>query len=126
LETVRTRHPLIAGAALALALGATAPALAHVELVASSPADGAVVAVAPPTLRLTFGGPLGRVSTVRVTGPKGTVRTTARIDRRNARVALVGLSSRPAGRYRVAWTVLGQDGHAITGEFSFRSRRAAA
>ncbi|MPZ66470.1 MAG: copper resistance protein CopC [Pseudonocardiaceae bacterium] len=118
-----------AGRALATALLAglvlltgAAPAAAHNTLISSDPADGAAVATAPQAVRLTFDLPvqeMAATTTVTVTGPDGT-----RWERGPARVAgskvTTGLGSLgPAGRYVVAFRVLSEDGHPVSGTVDF-------
>jgi len=125
------RHrALLLGAAVAmLASGHTRPALAarptfryHATLLSSEPAKGSTVASPPARIYLVFSEEvepsLGRI---RLVGPGGRVvalKSTG--DPRNAS-ALVGPVTTPldAGRWRVEWRIVSEDGHPIDGTFTF-------
>jgi methionine-rich copper-binding protein CopC len=110
---------LLACIVAAIALSAS-PAAAHDELLGTTPADGSTVAVAPAEVVLTFAAPAIALGTqVVVTGPDGT-------DLADGAVRLVGATvvqpltpSRPAGAYRVDWRVVSNDGHTVSGTFTF-------
>lgn len=108
---------------VALVLGAVpAVAAAHVELESSSPAAGANLDAAPTEVTLTFDGELD---------PDGSSFTV--VDHHGEEVGGGGVDLDVADRnvltgpvtigepgvYTVEWTVLGVDGHEISGEFSF-------
>ena len=112
-----------------LASGHTRPALAarptfryHATLLSSEPAKGSTVASPPARIYLVFSEEvepsLGRI---RLVGPGGRVvalKSTG--DPRNAS-ALVGPVTTPldAGRWRVEWRIVSEDGHPIDGTFTF-------
>ena len=104
---------------LLLAMLLAAPsAMAHSPLAASVPADGAVLAEAPDSLRLTFKGEasLARLS-VLYEGTEMALGTAHLMQvRTQHRVILPELSP---GRYEVRWRALSADGHVIKGDFSF-------
>jgi copper transport protein len=117
---------LIALAALALA---AAPAYGHAAFLGATPAPGARVQAAPPTITLRFTDALNRrLSSARL--------LRARSGRAVAAVQHAagpdGLTLRPAsplprGAYRVDWhTVSTTDGHELEGSFGFGVRVAAA
>ena len=126
------RHrTLLLGAAVAmLASGHARPALAarppfrmHATLLSSEPAKGSTVASSPPRIYLVFSEEvepsLGRI---RLVGPDGgIVALEVAGDPRNAS-ALVAPVRTPlgAGRWRVEWRVVSEDGHPIDGDFTFR------
>ncbi|HET7727153.1 MAG TPA: copper resistance CopC family protein [Candidatus Limnocylindrales bacterium] len=99
------------GAFVLLLLGAPSAALAHAELVASEPAAGATVDVAPDEVVLTFNGPLvpDRSSFV-LAGPGGEMgRGSVAPGAPDTMVLTVpGLSP---GSYEVRWTAVAEDGH---------------
>jgi hypothetical protein len=105
-----------------LVLAGPTPADAHDELAGSSPASGATVRTALTAVTLRFEqtpADVGRGSTVlQVTGQDGTHYETscAGIDGAavRARVALG-----PSGTYAVTWRVVSDDGHPVSGAYSF-------
>lgn len=111
----------VVGAAVVLSVLVAAPAAAHTSLVGVDPVDGSTVPATPAAVVLTFTDPAVALGTqVVVTGPQGKVSAgPARLVDRTVRQEL--LADAPAGRYTVAWRVTSQDGHPITGEFSFTS-----
>jgi methionine-rich copper-binding protein CopC len=107
----------------ALALGLPSAALAHVNLLKSSPAANATLQEAPKAITLRFDRRLLAASssielTMPAHGMKVPVRTTVSPDGN----ALVGSLQKPLGKgaYKVVWTVAGADGHKMTGELVFR------
>lgn len=119
----RTSPRLLAAATAALALAA-APALAlgHVELVASDPEAGANLETAPTQVTLTFDGELDPDgSGFSVTDHHGDTVGSGEVDLdiadRNVLAGTVSIDE--PGVYTVEWTVLGADGHEISGSFSF-------
>lgn len=120
------------GRALALAIAVVAgsfvllsgalPAAAHGALVASEPADGAVLAASPSEVVLTFSQQVALApNAVEVTDEAG-----GRIDVAAAHhphdqreVVVAPLPMLDGGGYRVAWRVTSDDGDPISGTFSF-------
>lgn len=126
LRSTRLRTTAAAlGAGLVLALVA-GPAYAHDELRSSLPADGATVTQPPSQVVLTFEeAPVELGVQVVVTGPDGPVSAGApRVDGDDV-VADVQPQA-PAGRYTVEWRVTSDDGHPVSGAFSFTAQAAAA
>lgn len=118
------RLAAVVGAAAVLSVLAAAPAAAHTSLVGVDPVDGSTVATTPAAVVLTFTESAVALGTqIVVTGPQGKVSAgPARLVDRTVRQELV--ADAPAGRYTVAWRVTSQDGHPLTGEFSFTSTGA--
>ena len=116
----RLVQALFAAAALIFAAPA---ALAHVELVSSSPAANATVA-APGQITLrfsdTFVPAFSSFEIVNAAGAAVEARTSASEDRKS----LVGIPARPlaAGRYTLNWRIASGDGHRMTGSFAFTVR----
>jgi methionine-rich copper-binding protein CopC len=109
---------LLVAAALALfwCLG-VAPTVAHTELQATSPQQGAVLDAAPKEVRLTFtealsGGSLGVAVSGRSAGAGA-----ARVD--GTDMVLEIAPQAPAGVWTVAYRVVSADGHPVTGQFTF-------
>jgi methionine-rich copper-binding protein CopC len=113
----------LAAFALGAALAALpAVAVAHAELVASDPEAGANLDAAPSEVTLTFDDELeADGSSFTVTDHHGDEVGSGTLDLdvpdRNVLAGAVSISE--PGVYTVEWTVLGIDGHEITGSFSF-------
>jgi methionine-rich copper-binding protein CopC len=107
---------VLAGAVLALAVAA--PALAHVELVASDPANGAVLAIPPTMVTVSFSEAIDPArSRFRLVGPDGSVGAGRVVDD-PAVLVLDGLDLGP-GAYEIQWTVASKDGHIERGRLRF-------
>jgi copper resistance protein C len=114
-------RPLTAAAAIAGALLlVTAPAAsAHDALVSTSPASGAALTSAPTTIALTFEEPpTTQGMAMSLTSPDATVTRLAATLSGDVVSAPVPGTLAP-GAYRVAWRVVADDGHPVTGTFSF-------
>ncbi|MFY1654847.1 copper resistance protein CopC [Solwaraspora sp. WMMB762] len=104
---------------LLLVLAGAGPAAAHATLLANDPADGALLAEAPPSVTLTFDEPVQvRTEGVQVLDAAGsTVDVTARSVDSTVVVDLpTGLAD---GTYVVSWRVISADSHPVAGGFSF-------
>jgi methionine-rich copper-binding protein CopC len=107
-------------AAGVLVLGTPSSARAHDGLVATTPAGGAAVAVAPEAVELQFTGePLPLGTLVAVTGPGGTSASSGQAEIRGTTVTQQLAADTPAGAYRVEWRSTSSDGHALSGTFDF-------
>lgn len=107
---------MLAGALLALAIAA--PVLAHAKLVASDPADKAVLTIPPTTVTVTFSEAIDPDrSRFKLVGPDGTV-GTGRIADDPAVLVLAGLDLGP-GAYEIQWTAASDDGHIERGRLRF-------
>ncbi|MFV2083035.1 copper resistance CopC family protein [Micromonospora sp. LOL_021] len=103
---------------LAVLFGAS-PAQAHNVLTGSDPADGAELAQAPETVRLTFLANLSQEQTeLSVTGPDGAAASTGSpvVD---GKAVSVPFRPGPAGEYTVDYNVLSTDGHWVKGTLAF-------
>ncbi|MGY4644055.1 copper resistance CopC family protein [Cellulomonas sp. URHB0016] len=108
----------------ALLAGATG-AQAHDALVGTNPADGSSVEVPPHHVTLTFSSPAVALGTeVVVTGPDGTVASTGPAELVDDDVNQYLLERLPKGVYTVQWRVTSEDGHPVTGTFSFTAENA--
>jgi methionine-rich copper-binding protein CopC len=115
----------LVGALLAL----PAVAAAHAELVASDPAAGAVLSVAPSAVELTFDGELDPDgSGFTVLGPSGGLVGAGEVDLQVAeRNVLSGdVDATADGAYEVRWTAVSIDGHAEEGSLAFSVGTEAA
>lgn len=105
---------------LAAMLSATL-AFAHSEMETTSPENQAKLDVAPEMLHLTFSAP-ARVMKVVMTHTTADGANEMRLEIPSRElVDEVHLTPEfpGAGAYRVEWRALGEDGHVMTGEFSF-------
>jgi len=97
--------------------GPVPAALAHAELLSSTPPDGARVAAAPPAVTLTFSDPIdAQFVRVAVTTPAGTVPATATAS--GPRVTVPVPAAGP-GAYRVVYRVVSADGHPVSGQLAY-------
>jgi copper resistance protein C len=107
-------------ATLGLAVGLSAPASAHTALAGMTPANGSIVTTAPTEVVLTFDEAVEDLgAAVVVTAPSG-----ARVDSGKAVVDGARVSEQPTaltenGRYTVAYRVVADDGHPVTGTQTF-------
>ncbi|RNC95950.1 MAG: copper resistance protein CopC [Oricola sp.] len=107
--------------ALAALLLAATPALSHSEMNMTEPADGATLDAVPETIQLKFTAP-ARVMKVEMMHTNGAASHTKAIEIPTfAMVDAISLTPEfmGAGRYEVNWRALGEDGHVMTGSFSF-------
>jgi methionine-rich copper-binding protein CopC len=109
---------VIAMSSLGLLLG-LAPqtgASAHSQLLSSIPADGAVLAVAPDRVELTFNESLiPKVDTIAINDDQGNVVSTQQAQPEGATISAPWPAGLPAGTYQVAYRVVSGDGHPVTG-----------
>ncbi|TQJ39520.1 hypothetical protein FBY33_1536 [Arthrobacter sp. SLBN-112] len=129
----RPLHRLVPGflvLALVLAaalLGLAGPASAHDAAESTSPAHGAALAAPPAEVSVTFSNkPLGIGSSFSVKDAGGTewADGSAQILDNVATQKL--RPGAPAGKYTVAWRVVGSDSHPIEGTFTFTAGSGAA
>lgn len=102
--------------ALALLLGGSAQAHAHLER--SVPADGSVLHAPPARLVLLFSEP-GRLTALWIEDAAGTRRSVATLPDVSARELTVTLPALAPGRYAIGWRVLSADGHVMPGRIRF-------
>ena len=102
-------------------VGTPTLASAHDVLERSNPSDGAAVNTLPDTVELTFAeAPLAVGTQVVVTGPTGPVSSgSPTIEGRDVTQALA--PNAPGGDYTVSYRVTSDDGHPVTGTFSFHA-----
>ncbi|MGW9069363.1 copper resistance CopC/CopD family protein [Streptomyces yangpuensis] len=118
------RLALVLAALLATLFTAASPATAHAALTASDPTDGAVVAMAPAQVSLSFSEQVAMGDdSIRVLDPQG-----RRVDTGELRDMCSGNTVRygtalhsglPHGTYTVAWQAVSADSHPISGAFTF-------
>jgi len=111
---------LVVGLLLAAGVAAAPAAQAHDELVGTDPADGTTVPFAPATVTLSFAEPAVALGTeVKVTSPAGKVVSVGEPELVDSTVRQAVDGELPAGKYTVTYRVTSQDGHAVSGKFSF-------
>lgn len=116
---------LAAATALLLAAAgvmvATGPASAHDQLISTNPADGSTLAKLPAQVTLTFGEVVldnDGGTQVKVTDSTGkTINSGATIVKDN--VVTQAVAGGATGTVTVLWRVISEDGHPVSGEFSF-------
>jgi copper transport protein len=113
-------------AALVLAgmgiLAAAPAALAHAKLESTSPADGAVVRIAPSTVSATFDEQVGvSPDSLRVFGPNGQRADNGRTLHGSVpqEITVGLLPGLGRGTYTVAWHVVSADSHHVQGAWTF-------
>jgi methionine-rich copper-binding protein CopC len=107
-------------AALAVSGLAAPAASAHDAFVGSTPAAGSTVATAPTEVRVSFEEPpLASGLGVAVTGPDGTSVASGQPTLVGSVVVRPLVPLTAAGAYTVAWRIVADDGHPVTGTFSF-------
>jgi len=103
-------------AALCVAVS-TSPALSHATLISSDPADGAVIAVAPPQFSLVFNEPVSAI-VLRLVGPDGRTRLLPNPDGRHADL-VIPAPAMPQGTQALSYRVISLDGHPVGGTIVF-------
>lgn len=103
------------------ALAMLTPALAHSPMKGSVPADGDELVSVPETIEMNFAAP-ARVTKIEMTHTNGDAnhRVTLDIPTRD-KIETISLTPdfMGAGTYQIDWRALSEDGHVITGSFSF-------
>ena len=113
--------------ALIAALLLATPAFAHAKLVASTPSDGAILAVPISRIEFVFSKIL-RLTNVRVTRQNDSKDIPLAGDlpvEASDRIS-VAVAPLPSGNYAVNWTGVSRDGHIMKGAFSFSVATAEA
>lgn len=115
----RTRSVFAAVAVtIATQLISVAPAGAHAELVATSPAANAVVKTAPRTLTVTFDQPVtAAAGDAQLLNARGKILARAAAST-GATITIATPKLRP-GRYVVRWRITSADGHVVVAASSF-------
>lgn len=114
------RRGLALVAALAIGLLLPAAAVAHAELVAASPPDGATVVGAPGDLSATFTEDLIGDSTLSIRDAAGQRLAVGGVDPADARRLVIDpVPDLPPGAYEMRWTAFTADGHLERGAWTF-------
>lgn len=101
-------------------LAAAQPVFAHASVVATFPADGAIVAAVPAELSITFNEPV-RPIMVKLAFPNGSVLLIANeaVRARDATLQFSTPSDMGEGTYTLLWRVMSADGHPVAGLSTF-------
>ncbi len=107
-------------AVLTVSVGLAAPASAHADLVSVSPEDGSSLTAAPPEVTLTFSDTINtEFAKVTVNAEDGTSVTSGAPSVDGAVVTQRLVSSMGGGTYTVAYRVVSEDGHPVSGSSTF-------
>ncbi len=123
-----TRAALTAFAAMLAALVMVPAAAAHAQLIATTPANDAVVDVAPREVTLRFNEPVETAfGAVRVYDARAHRVDKGNVDRPSSREVGVGLDRHLArGTYTVTWRAVSADAHPVSGAFVFHVEEPGA
>lgn len=105
--------------ALAISTG-IGPARAHTALTASDPAADAALVASPTAITLTFNESIDtEFATIAVTDSDGKQQAIGTPSVRDAQVTAPVSTALPGGAYTVAYRVISDDGHPVTGSYQF-------
>ncbi len=112
------------GVAALLALGVTGivapPGQAHSQLVSSSPANGATLAVAPTKVVFTFDEDLlPDLDTLSINNDQGVNIASKQVEPVANTLSIDWPANTQGGTYQVAYRIVSGDGHPVTGAISF-------
>lgn len=121
----RHRATSLVNSLLALAIASTlallgvapSPAYAHAGLVSSTPTAGASLDVLPPEVSLRFSEEISEPAYVAVRTADGTTYEDGAAVVDGATVTQALVAGEQAGTYTIAYRVVSEDGHVVTGEF---------
>jgi copper transport protein len=109
---------MLALIAALLSVGVASPARAHATLVASDPADGAVVAAPPARFTLSFNEPVSPL-VLRLVRPDGAAEVLQAPGGRKASLVIEAPAGLPHGTHVLSWRVVSLDGHPVGGSIVF-------
>ena len=99
---------------------AAVPASAHADLVSTDPADGAVLQSAPESITLNFNSKiLEGLAELAVTNSVGELVTGIVAESAQTTTTALWPADLPGDTYKVAYRIVSEDGHPITGACSF-------
>ncbi|HWM05888.1 MAG TPA: copper resistance CopC family protein [Actinophytocola sp.] len=111
---------------LTLTLTAT-PALAHAELIASTPAENATIAAAPRNVQLTFNEPVALgANPIEIVGPGNVTWQVGKPALAGPVITAPVVATGPAGKYTLVYRVVSGDGDAVSGSVPFTMSTAVA
>jgi methionine-rich copper-binding protein CopC len=108
----------------ALLLTSNTPAIAHTDLVSSTPRNGAILRVSPKNFVLNFSEALAQIgdksiNTITLIGPS---KIRVKLDSIRVMKSTIGakpFAPLPIGRYEIKYRVVAEDGHALNGVIKF-------
>jgi len=101
-------------------ISGTVPASAHADLVSTDPVDGAVLQSAPESITLSFNSKiLDDMAELAVTNSVGELVTGIIAESAQTTATALWPVDLPGDTYKVAYRIVSEDGHPITGSFSF-------
>jgi methionine-rich copper-binding protein CopC len=101
-------------------VGSAVPASAHADLVSTDPVDGSVLESAPESITLSFNSKiLEGMAELAVTNSIGELVTGIIAESAQTTTTALWPVDLPGDTYKVAYRVVSEDGHPITGAFSF-------
>ena len=84
----------------------------------------ATVAALPAFVKITFSEPVGSVTSVRLLDARGKDHVvTAGLNPRNAAQVMAKTKASAPGTYTAKWAIVSDDGHKITGTFTFKVKK---
>ncbi|MDE1046318.1 MAG: copper resistance protein CopC [Candidatus Nanopelagicales bacterium] len=96
------------------------PAFAHADLVSTTPVDGAALKSAPQSLTLSFNSTLlDEMVEVAVSNSDGELVSGVVAESAGTDAVAPWPADLPGDTYKVAYRIVSQDGHPVTGSFSF-------
>jgi copper transport protein len=104
--------------ALLIVVAHAGEACAHASLLKASPADGAVVPVAPQALSLTFNEPVSPL-VIRLIGPDGAPIVPRTVVGEDNTVTVTAPANLQRGTHVLSWRVISADGHPVGGSLMF-------
>ena len=108
---------------VALTLSATS-AFAHASLLATTPADNAVLAAAPHAVEMQFNEPVG-ILLFTLLGPDGLKRDLTSVTKGGETVSVPLPDGLPQGTEALTWHIVSADGHPVAGTLIFSIGHAA-
>lgn len=97
----------------------SAPSQAHTQLVSSSPSNGAVLDVAPTAVTFVFNEPLlPHLDTISINTEGGVNVTSKSVKPRDNTVSMPWPIDLMPGKYQVAYRIVADDGHPVTGSIT--------
>lgn len=102
---------------VAMVLIHSTPALAHADLIVSDPVNGAVLEVAPTTLRLEFNEPVTYLSSQLRMSSGANISSNATLD--TDVLSVTPADPLDSGTYQLRWQVVSADGHPVAGVLGF-------
>jgi len=101
-------------------VGVGVPASAHADLVSTDPVDGSVLQSAPESITLSFNSQiLDGMAELAVTNSAGVLVTGVIAESAQTTATALWPVDLPGDSYKIAYRIVSEDGHPITGSFSF-------